>query len=225
MDNLIRVAILDDHQSIIDGYLHRLSRSQTIIIVDYACSGDYLHEMLDRHQVDVLLLDIHVPESAEVKEEYPVISQIAPLLDQHPKLHILPISMNHQPTLIEAVIDAGASGYILKDDTEAIQSLIEIIETIAGSGFYLSPKAAARLSRKIPGNGVPSPRQLEVLCLCAAHPEATSEDLAQQLGIAPSTFRQLLSRAYYHLGVNNRAEAILKARQMGLFELLDTVGE
>ncbi len=220
-DKLIRIAILDDHQSIIDGYLHRLSQNQEIIIVDYACCGEYLYEMLNRHPIDVLILDIGVPLKPEQKDPYPVISQIPIILERYPLINILVISMYHQPTLIESVIEAGASGYILKDDIDSIQSLPGIIEVVANGGSFLSPDAVNRLARKISGEIFPSPRQLEVLSLCAAHPEATSTELAQQMQIAPSTFRNLLSRAYFHLKANNRAEAILKARRMGLLTSVD----
>jgi DNA-binding NarL/FixJ family response regulator len=219
MQNLIRVAILDDHQSIIDGYLFRLTRRNDIIIVDYACCGEDLHQMLDHNEVDVLILDLHVPSLPEGKDSYPVLSQIPGLLDRHPRLNILVISIGHQPTLIDSVIEAGASGYILKEDILSIKSLADIVVDIAMGGFYLSPSAEKILTKKVPGGEMPSERQLQILACSAAYPEATSEELSQRLQIAPSTIRQLLSRAYYHLGVQNRTEAILRARQLGLFDL------
>ena len=215
-DNLIRVAILDDHQSIIDGYLFRLSQNPRIIIVDYACCGQDLYEMLDRHAIDVLLLDINVPTEPEQRDCYPVLAQIPKILENYPQLNILVISMYHQPTLIEEVINMGVSGYILKDDIESIQILPEIIEKVANGSSYLSPGAHQRLARKFPGVKSISSRQREVLALCAAHPGATSSELAHRLGIAPSTFRNLLSRAYLHLDVRNQAEAIIKAQQLGI---------
>ena len=215
-DNLIRVAILDDHQSIIDGYLFRLSQNPRIIIVDYACCGQDLYEMLDRHAIDVLLLDINVPTEPEQRDCYPVLAQIPKILENYHQLNILVISMYHQPTLIEEVINMGVSGYILKDDIESIQILPEIIEKVANGSSYLSPGAHQRLARKFPGVKSISSRQREVLALCAAHPGATSSELAQRLGIAPSTFRNLLSRAYLHLDVRNQAEAIIRAQQLGI---------
>jgi len=215
-NNFIRVAILDDHQSIIDGYLHRLSQNPRIIIVDYACCGQDLYEMLDKHPIDVLQLDINVPTEPEQDDCYPVLAQIPHILETYPQLNILVISMYHQPTLIEEVTNMGVSGYILKDDIESIQSLPEIIEDVANGSSYLSPGAHQRLTRKFPGVKSISSRQREVLALCAAHPGDTSIELARKMGIAPSTFRNLLSRAYLHLDARTRAEAIIKARQFGI---------
>jgi DNA-binding CsgD family transcriptional regulator len=61
-----------------------------------------------------------------------------------------------------------------------------------------------------------SNRQTEALSLCAAYPEADTSCLAQQMGVANSTIRNLLSGAYLKLNVRNRAAAVAKARQMGL---------
>ena len=221
-DDLIRVAILDDHQSIIDGYLHRLSQNRKIIIVDYACCGESLYEMLAKHPIDVLILDINVPTEPEKGDTYPVISHIPNIIEHFPHLNILVISMYHQPALIEEVIEAGVSGYIIKDDIDSIQSLPRIVEAIASGASYLSPGAAKRLARKITAEKFPTKRQLEVLALCAKYPAATSIELAQKMQIAPSTFRNLLSRVYVHLGVNNRTEAIIKAKRLGILPSLDS---
>jgi DNA-binding CsgD family transcriptional regulator len=65
---------------------------------------------------------------------------------------------------------------------------------------------------------VPSltPRQMEVLSLCAAYPEKPTAQLAKHLHIVDSTFRDHLTDIYLKLGVPNRAAAIAKARQLGL---------
>jgi len=59
-------------------------------------------------------------------------------------------------------------------------------------------------------------RQLQALSLCAAYPDATTGELADMLGVAHSTLRNLLSEAYLRLDVRNRTAAIEQARKMGL---------
>ncbi|NMC11944.1 MAG: response regulator transcription factor, partial [Chloroflexi bacterium] len=59
-------------------------------------------------------------------------------------------------------------------------------------------------------------RQMEALALSSAYPDASTEEIAQKMNIAHSTFRNLLSEAYLRLEVSNRAAAIEKARQLGL---------
>jgi len=79
--------------------------------------------------------------------------------------------------------------------------------------LYVCPKG---MFKKLPKESTPTVRQLEVLSLCASYPDATSAELANRLGIANSTFRNLLSEAYLRLDVRNRTSAIAKARQLGL---------
>lgn len=61
MNRTIKVAMLDDHQSIIDGYLHRLSHLPELEIVATAAFGEELEPLLEEPPIDVLLLDVAVP--------------------------------------------------------------------------------------------------------------------------------------------------------------------
>jgi len=212
----IRVAILDDHQSIIDGYILRLSPYPYIEIVDYRTFGVDLEFMLEEHPIDVLLLDLHVPTAPGNKNPASILNGIPDILEQYPDLNILVISMYNQPTLINQVMDAGASGYIVKDDYATIQDLGEVVINVAAGEIYLSQQADELLNRKIPKDEMPSPRQLEVLSLCATYPNDKTNDLAVRLKVSSSTIRNLLSKAYIRLGVRNRAEAVIKAQHIGL---------
>lgn len=216
MQDKIRIAILDDHQSIIDGYLLRLRPYPEIEIVDYRTFGVDLEFMLEEHTIDVLLLDLHVPTAPGNKNPASILDDIPAILEQYPDLNILVISMYNQPTLINQVMDSGASGYILKDDYATIQDLGEVVIRVAAGEIFLSKQADELLNRKIPKDEMPSPRQLEVLSLCAAYPNDKTNDLAIRLKVTSSTVRNLLSKAYIRLGVRNRAEAIIKAQRMGL---------
>jgi DNA-binding NarL/FixJ family response regulator len=211
----IRVAILDDHQSIIDGYIYRLSVDPAIQVVATALYGAELESMLSGHEVDVLLLDVSVPNSAENHNPFPVLYTIPRLLQGYPSLNILAISMFTQRTLIEALVDAGICGYIFKDDQSSIQQLAKIMGIIANGGVYFS-QGAYRDLRKDTADPVLTPRQLEALSLCNATPDSDTISLANKLGITGSTMRNLLSGAYLRLGVRTRAAAIAKAHQLGI---------
>lgn len=214
----IKVAILEDHQGVIDGYQYRLGRSPQVEIVGAARFGSELGPLLESQPVDVLFLDVQVLTAPDNPNPYPILHVIPDLLQAHPRLHILAISMVTTRSLIQAIIDAGASGYILKDDREAIQQLAAIVQCIAGGGIYLSQLAGQQL-RKGKTEGVELPltdRQLEMLSLCAAYPDWSRADLAKHLGVRHSTVRNLLSNAYLRLGVRTLTAAIAKARQLGL---------
>ena len=218
MPQKIRVSILDDHQSIIDGYSFRLSTYPEIQVVATANYGDELEPMLARNPTDVLLLDVTVPTSPRRLDPYPILHVIPRLLQIYDDLSILVISMHAQRALISAVMEAGANGYIFKDDQPSIRQLGAIVLSVTKGGIYLSHRAhMLMMKRQSDGLGpLLTTRQTEALSVCAAYPEDTSANLAKRMGIANSTMRNLLSGSYIRLSVRNRATAITKARQLGL---------
>ncbi|MGE5251376.1 MAG: response regulator [Bacteroidota bacterium] len=212
----VRVTILDDHQSILDGYLYRLGKVPGIEVVDTIRFGNELKPSLSRNPTDVLLLDISAPLAADDPTPFPILHVISSLLQEHPQLEILIVSMYTEPSLVHAVLEAGASGYVVKDDQETIQNLGNIILLIAGGGVYFSERIQRYLKSHTAGETSLSPRQLEALSLAASYPNSTTAELAYRMGIANSSIRNLLSSAYLKLGVGTRAAAIAKARQMGI---------
>ncbi len=218
MEKKIRVAILDDHQSVVDGYIFRLSTNKNIQVVGSARFGSHLDELLRNGKVDVLLLDISVPTSEEKEDPYPVLNILPQLRQQYPKMAVMIISMHKERPLVRAVMEAGANGYLLKDDHEAILQLAEAVTLVSTGGMFLSKQLGYIYSKPGPMDAVQnlSKRQLEALSICAAYPEITTEDLAKKMSVAPSTVRNLLSKAYRRLHVRNRTAAISRARQLGL---------
>ena len=214
MTDKIQVMIMDDHQSIVDGYMYRLSHVPEIEVVATLAYGDDLEPALQEHPVDVLVLDVEVPASPENPNPYPILHTIPKLLGQYPNLAILVISMHNEPGLIRAVVDAGATGYILKSDSSKIQELGKWILSLVNGDPCFSDK----ILRVFPGrlNEPFTARQLEALSLCAAYPNSKTAELAGKMKIANSTLRNLLSTVYLKLGVQTRAAAIAKARQMGI---------
>jgi DNA-binding NarL/FixJ family response regulator len=214
----IRVAILENHQGIIDGYCFRLEKTPDIEIVATATFGEALEPMLAQHSADVLLLDVEMPTSPENLNSYPILFLIPRLLQTYPNLSILVISMHTQRTLIKAVMEAGASGYVVKDDQTSICDLASVIRSVARGDIHLSQNAFQQLIKGQPDKNehLLTSRQLEVLSLCAAYPGSSTADLASRLFIANSTVRNLLSEAYLKLEVRNRGAAIAKARHLGL---------
>ena len=217
MSNKIRVAILDDHQSIVDGYRFRLSNSHRVTIVSALSFGDELEPSLANQPADVLLLDISVPTSPGNPNPYPILHAIPTLLQRYPNLVILVISMHVERGLIRAVMEAGASGYILKEDQATLRDLENVIISVHNGGIHLSRKANDILLRGVDGNeSLLSKRQLEALSLCLSFPDSTTAELAKKMSISNSTVRNLLSGAYIKLGVRTRNAAVTKARQLGL---------
>jgi two-component system, NarL family, nitrate/nitrite response regulator NarL len=218
MSEKIRVTILDDHQSIVDGYRFRLGNSQRVQVLVAIGYGDELEPTLEKHPTDVLLLDIGVPTSTDNPNPYPILHVIPTLLQKYPNLIILVISMHAERSMIRAVMDAGSSGYILKDDQTTLRDLENVVISVASGGIHLSRKANDVLLRGATGEheSLLSKRQQEALSLCLAYPNSTTAELAKIMSISNSTIRNLLSSAYIKLGVRTRIAAVTKARQLGL---------
>jgi len=218
MSKKIRVTILDDHQTIVDGYHHRLDNSPLVEIVTTIAYGDELEETLKRHPTDVLLLDVGVPTSAANPNSYPILHLIPSLLQKYPDLTILVISMHADRNLIRGVMEAGASGYILKEDQTTLKDLENVIASVNSGGIHLSRRANDAVLHGISEKEgtLLAKRQLEVLSLCLSYPDSSTADLARLMSISNSTVRNLLSGAYLKLGVHNRIAAVTKARQLGL---------
>lgn len=223
----INVALLDDHQGILDGHAFRLSSHKNIEVVATARFGDQLEPMLAEHDIDVLILDVGVPASEEDKSPYPLLYLLPRLKDQYPHMAILIISMHKVRAMVQAVMQAGARGYILKDDTKATMQLGEIVTSVAAGGVYFSEQSfAAWVNNPAPQDDVQllTQRQRQVLSLCAARPAYTMAMIAKELSIAGSTLRNLLSDSYKRLKVRNLAAAIIKARELGLITPMPPIG-
>lgn len=218
MTKKIRVTILDDHPNIVDGYVYRLSQHPQIEVAARLSFGEELEPALAKTPVDVLLLDVSVPTGLDNPNPYPILSLIPKLLQYYPELNILIISMHAERGLIRAVMEAGASGYILKDDPSTARELGNVVLSVAGGGIYFSQKAHQLYvkSQSKESEELLTGRQLEALSLCAAYPDDTTAQLAQKLAVANSTLRNLLSGAYIRLEVHSRGAAVAKARQLGL---------
>lgn len=216
--SITRVGILDDHQSIIDGYTFRLNQTEGVEVVFSATTGSELEAKLKQHTVDVLLLDVNVPTAPDNTNLYPILPTISQILDRYPNLSILIISMYTERTLVKALISAGVSGYILKDDRESVSNLGRVVLAVANGGIFFSRNIHAYLPQRQTEEEEPllTARQLEVLHLFAAYPGMTTARAAQKFNVAHSTIRNLLSSTYRRLGVHNRSAAIIRARELGL---------
>jgi len=214
----VKVAIFEDHLSIVDGYLYRFSMEPKIQVVATIFFGEELEPTLAQHQVDVLLLAIQVPVSKFNPNPYPVLHSVSSIIQNHPNINILAISMYTEAVLIRALVDAGISGYIYKNDYASIKQLSRIIFRIANGETYFSAAAYQHIHPKESGKTHPilSHRQIEVMSLCASYPDESTVELAARLGVAGSTVRNLLSNAYVRLGIHTRAAAIAKVIKMGL---------
>lgn len=217
MPSTLTVAILDDHSITIDGYRHRLAQDAGLQIAWTTSYGEEVLTRMAEQPVDVLILDVSVPTSTNNPSPYPILDVIPRLLESHTALTVLVISMHAESRLIKNVMRLGASGYVLKDDRESLDRLDRVVRAVAAGDLHLSPLAGRRWRERLAdGDRTLTPRQLQVLSLCMAYPDETSQQLAARMAITPVTLRNLMSGAYLRLNVRSRTAAVAEAQRRGL---------
>jgi DNA-binding NarL/FixJ family response regulator len=215
MQLCINVGILESHQSTVDGYVYRLNMVPELSISSTFLFAEELANDIDKTPMDLLITGIDVHVSSKNKNPFPILYFIDRFIKQKPDLKVLVISYINQIQLINALLEIGINGFILKDDQKSIQQLGNIVQIIANGGVFFSDGIHQDLFSKRENNGL-TKRQLEVISLCAAYPDEDTFFLSKKLNISGSTFRNLLSTTYLKLGVRTRAAAIMKARQLSL---------
>jgi DNA-binding NarL/FixJ family response regulator len=164
----------------------------------------------------VLLVDLGLPDGNGI-------DVIRAALRRHPDLPIMVITVFGNEKRVVAAIQAGASGYLLKDDpTHEISAAIELL---LQGGSPISPAIARHLIRHFQERGDPpsvaqretlTARELEVLALATkgfSYPE-----IAQLLGLSTNTIASYTKHIYEKLAVGSRSEAIYEASRLGLLE-------
>jgi two-component system, NarL family, nitrate/nitrite response regulator NarL len=133
----IRVAIVDDHQIVVDGILSLLSSNSNIVVTAHSNSPKEILQTLQLHPVDVLITDIYMPEMNGMDLAKNVRSLF-------PSVKILVLSMSGQGSIVNAMInEADISGYVLKNISK--EELSAAIGKIHCGGIYFSEEALAEL--------------------------------------------------------------------------------
>lgn len=179
---MIRIAIVDDHQIVIDGLRLLLSNHNQFQIVAEATSGKEMLNILPEKTVDVLMVDVVMPEM----DGYELSVQVRKL---YPEIKILALSMNSEGSMIDKMIGhAQINGYLLK--TIGKTELIQAIKTIAAGEDYFAPDTLLELNsfRKIKEENQLmnlTARELEIIkCMTR---NLTNKQIADQLYISERT--------------------------------------
>ncbi|MFG1642398.1 response regulator, partial [Amycolatopsis sp. NPDC049252] len=158
-----------------------------------------------RHHPDVVLMDLRMPELDGV-------GAIRRLAVSHPTVRVLVLTTYDAETDVLPAIEAGATGYLLKD--APVAELLAAVRAAARGESVLAPSVAGRVLSGFRRAGPLTRRELEVLRLVAAG--ATNRAAAGKLFISEASVKTHLLSAYSKLGVNDRAAAVGEAYRRGL---------
>jgi two-component system, NarL family, response regulator NreC len=162
---------------------------------------------------DVILLDVVMPDQSGLEI-------IPTLLQEHPEVQILVLSMQDDPQYVRAAFAAGAKGYVLKEAADS--EVVAAVREVASGGRYVHPELGARLvaaeseERRRAEEDPLSERESEVLRLLAlGH---TNQEIAKQLFISVRTAETHRAHIMQKLRLSSRAELVRYALERGLMD-------
>jgi DNA-binding NarL/FixJ family response regulator len=205
----IRLLLVDDHPVMRDGLRGVFSDDPDFEVVGEAGDGAEAVRLCEQLDVDVVLMDLRMPQMGGVE----AIGRLRRV--GHPARVLVLTTYDTDRDVLPA-IEAGATGYLLKDAPR--DELVRAVRAAYAGHSVLAPSVAGAL-RGLVGGRTPeslSPRELEVLKLVAEG--ATNQVAARRLMVSETTVKTHLMHIYTKLGVRDRASAVATAFQRGLLD-------
>lgn len=204
---MISLVIVDDHPVVRDGLHSMFSADPRFEVVGEAGDGTQAVSVAVRLRPDVVLMDLRMPGGDGL-------TAIRELSRHELPSRVLVLTTYDTDHEVLLAIEAGATGYLLKDSPR--EELFRAVEAAAQGTSVLSPSVTSRLMGQLRQPPVEplSPREMDVLRLIAGG--STNRDAAAQLFISEATVKTHLLHIYAKLGVHDRAAAVAAAFSRGL---------
>ena len=209
----LRIVLADDHAIVREGLRALIEKQADMEVVGEPEDGRAAIEVTERLHPDVVVMDLSMPQfngTRAAKE----------LMSRNPDLKILALTVHEERSYLRELLEAGASGYLLK--RVAADELIHAIRRVAEGGVYvdgrLMPDVLDRFVRtqgkegKTDGRAL-TPREEEVMRLIARG--YSNKEIAGQLAVSVKTVETHKARATEKLGIHNRAGIVRYAMQEG----------
>lgn len=214
--NPIRIVVADDHELFRDGFKVMLRKQAEIVLEGEATDGSELIELVDRLHPDVVITDIQMPvlDGVEAAQR---------LKAKYPSIGIIALSMLEDEIRIVQMLEAGASGYLVKNANKA--EIIEAIKTIHAGGTYYCATTSFRLAKAIskskfqPQKKEPvefTERELQIMKLICE--EKTSQEIAEALFLSKRTVDWYRDAILQKIHARNIAGIVVYAMRNRLFE-------
>jgi DNA-binding NarL/FixJ family response regulator len=212
---VITLIVVDDHPVVRDGLAALISSVDNLRLVATSDGGRAAVRAVRTHRPDVVLMDLQMRDGNGIDATREIVATV-------PGTAVVALTMSEDDRSINDAIAAGARGYLLKGATQ--QQIIKAIETVAAGGAWYGPEAAEQILRRFTDSSVedahraPLPpltqRETQVLDLLATG--RRNHQIASQLGLSTKTVANHLSVIFAKLGVDDRTQAVIRARQAGL---------
>jgi DNA-binding NarL/FixJ family response regulator len=204
---VIRVLLAEDHSIVRAGLERLLDTTDDIEVVAGAEDGAQAVELAAEHKPDVVLMDISMPHLDGIEATKQIV-------EANDDVQVVVLTSFADRPQIVAALDAGAVGYLLKDAEP--EEVIRGVRAAAKRESPFAPRVARTLldARAERPEAQLSERELEVLrCVAKGLPNKL---IARNLGISEKTVKAHLTRIYQQIGVTDRTQAALWARERGI---------
>jgi DNA-binding NarL/FixJ family response regulator len=214
----VRVLLVDDHAILREGVHALLAREPDILVVGEAADGQEALEQVPRLKPDVVIMDIVMPNMNGLEATRLI-------TERHPESKVLILSMYDDHEYVVQIIQAGASGYVLK--RVVTEDLVRAIREVNAGESFLYPPIAAKLigdylrvtkgeRSDVPGEPLTA-REREILKLIAdGH---TNQAIAGQLGLSRKTVDSHRANAMRKLDLHDVTELVKYALRTGMITL------
>ena len=208
-----RVLIADDHAVVRAGYRQFLEAEAGITAIGETASGNETLDQLRRHDWDLLLMDIHMPDRSGLDILKHVISGF-------PNVRVFIMSGLPEAQYARNVLRAGASGYLSKDGSP--EELLKAVRTVLVGRRYISASLAesmaadlesSRIQRQPPHDRL-SVREFQIFCKLAGG--ASVGDIAEELSLSVKTVSTYRSRVLEKMNFTSNADMTAYALRNGL---------
>ncbi len=208
---IINLVIADDHEIVLRGLRLTIEGEDDMRLLGEARTGREALALVESARPDVVLLDLQMPEMDGIEAA-------AAIRQAYPNLPILILTSYGADAQIYQALQAGASGYLLKDISG--DELVDAIRRAVRGEPQLHPAVARRLMAAMPAPADPfgelTPRELDVLKLLAHG--MSNKEIALALSLTEVTVKGYVSTLLSKLGVSDRTQAALLAVRYGLVE-------
>ncbi|GAA0550911.1 response regulator transcription factor [Chitinophaga japonensis] len=217
MDQSIRLLIADDHEIFRDGLALMLSRQDNIQLVGQASDGRELVELLDTVQADIVMTDLKMPRMDGV-------TATRILLEKHPGLKIIALSMFDEEDLIVEMLEAGAKGYLLKNADKA--EILEAIAQVYDDHIFYCRQTSARLASMIVKSRFDPAREKEKIAFTDREKEIirlicqqyTAQQIGEKIFLSKRTVEGHRTRILEKMNVKNTAGVVVFALKHNLIK-------
>ena len=206
----IRILIVDDHPVVRTGIEGMLASQADLEIVGQAADGASAVELCEALHPAVVLMDLRMAGMDGVAATRAIKSRF-------PTIQVLVLTTYDSDADILRAIEAGATGYLLKDTPR--EQLFQAIRSAARGEAALAPTVAARLMTRMraPAEESLSAREIEVLALVARG--ASNRQVGRELHISEATVKTHLIHIFDKLGVADRTAAVTTALERGILAI------